>query len=93
MPKKQKFNPEITRVKLNPEQAVLACSCYGTARHMFDTPHYYGHFPGRDEHNACWASHLSPRSQTSGWGCHSDKPIPPQVSHSGYTYKPSDSAS
>lgn len=28
MPKKPRFRPEITRVKLNPEQAVLACSCY-----------------------------------------------------------------
>lgn len=28
MPRKLKFNPEITRVKLNPEQAVLQCSCY-----------------------------------------------------------------
>ncbi len=28
MKKKARFNPEITRVKLNPEQAVLACSCY-----------------------------------------------------------------
>jgi hypothetical protein len=28
MPKKPKFNPEVTRVKLNPEQAVLNCSCY-----------------------------------------------------------------
>ena len=28
MPKKPKFKPEITRVKLNPEQAVLACACY-----------------------------------------------------------------
>jgi hypothetical protein len=27
MPKKPKFRPEITRVKLNPEQAVLSCSC------------------------------------------------------------------
>jgi hypothetical protein len=24
---KLKFNPEITRVKLNPEQAVLSCQC------------------------------------------------------------------
>ena len=30
MPKKPKFKPEITRVKLNPEQAVLACSCPST---------------------------------------------------------------
>ncbi|MFA5162496.1 MAG: hypothetical protein WC421_09640 [Elusimicrobiales bacterium] len=28
MPSKPVFNPEITRIKLNPEQAVLACSCY-----------------------------------------------------------------
>ncbi|MFH1245552.1 MAG: hypothetical protein V1662_03625 [Candidatus Omnitrophota bacterium] len=26
--KKKKFKPEITKVELNPEQAVLACSCY-----------------------------------------------------------------
>jgi hypothetical protein len=29
---KPKFNPIVTRVKLNPEQAVLACSCYTTNR-------------------------------------------------------------
>lgn len=27
-----KFNPTVTRVKLNPEQAVLACSCYNVNR-------------------------------------------------------------
>jgi len=26
--RKPKFKPTITRIKLNPEQAVLACSCY-----------------------------------------------------------------
>jgi hypothetical protein len=30
MLKKPKFKPEITRIKLNPEQAVLTCSCYST---------------------------------------------------------------
>lgn len=30
MAKKPKFKPEITRVKLNPEQAVLSCGCYDT---------------------------------------------------------------
>lgn len=30
MPQKLKFKPVITRIKLNPEQAVLACSCYGS---------------------------------------------------------------
>jgi len=29
MPRKPKFRPEIRRVKLNPEQAVLSCDCYG----------------------------------------------------------------
>ena len=29
---KPKFNPIVTRVKLNPEQAVLACSCYNSNR-------------------------------------------------------------
>jgi len=28
MSKKPKFKPEITRVKLNPEQAVLTCDCH-----------------------------------------------------------------
>jgi hypothetical protein len=28
MSKKPKFKPRITRVKLNPEQAVLACDCF-----------------------------------------------------------------
>jgi hypothetical protein len=28
MSRKAKFKPEITRVKLNPEQAVLTCACY-----------------------------------------------------------------
>ena len=29
MSKKPEFRPRITRVKLNPEQAVLRCDCYG----------------------------------------------------------------
>ena len=28
--KKEKFNPIITKIKLNYEQAVLSCSCYNT---------------------------------------------------------------
>jgi hypothetical protein len=30
MGRKLKFKPTITRVKLNPEQAVLTCGCYTT---------------------------------------------------------------
>ena len=31
MPRKPKFEPEITQVKLNPEQAVLVCSCHASS--------------------------------------------------------------
>ncbi|MFH1902231.1 MAG: hypothetical protein ABIK26_08275, partial [Candidatus Omnitrophota bacterium] len=36
--RKLKFRPEITRVKLNPEQAVLTCNCYVGAHHWYVTP-------------------------------------------------------
>ncbi len=32
--KKPKFHPVITRVKLNPEQAVLQCSCYSAGQRL-----------------------------------------------------------
>ena len=32
MPRKPKFRPEVTRIKLNPEQAVLSCNCYNVGR-------------------------------------------------------------
>jgi hypothetical protein len=32
MTQKPKFKPVVTRVKLNPEQAVLFCNCYRGAR-------------------------------------------------------------
>jgi hypothetical protein len=35
MSKKPKFKPALTRVKLNPEQAVLNCACYNSGRTMF----------------------------------------------------------
>ncbi len=34
MPRKPKFRPKITWVKLNPEQAVLSCNCYNTGTHV-----------------------------------------------------------
>ncbi len=30
MPKKPKFKPEVIRIILNPEQAILQCFCYAT---------------------------------------------------------------
>ncbi len=38
MSRKTKFRPVVTRVKLNPEQAVLACSCYTGAIAGNDVP-------------------------------------------------------
>ncbi len=34
--KKPKFKPVVTRVKLNPEQAVLQCSCYSVGLQRTD---------------------------------------------------------
>jgi hypothetical protein len=42
MPKKPKFNPQIARGKLNPEQAVLACTCHtGRLRDGYSVPMDY----------------------------------------------------
>jgi hypothetical protein len=38
MAKKQKFKPRISKVKLQPEQAVLACTCYDTGFTPGSTP-------------------------------------------------------
>jgi len=43
MSKKPKFKPTITRVKLNPEQAVLTCGCYSTGQHAWGGDKYWGH--------------------------------------------------
>lgn len=57
MARKPKFKPEITRVKLNPEQAVLACLCYDTGYMLIvgqEPPRRYTacHFPpgSKDPH-------------------------------------------
>lgn len=34
MAEKNKFKPEVTRIRLNPEQAVLICLCYNTSRQV-----------------------------------------------------------
>lgn len=38
MAKKQKFKPRISKIKLQPEQAVLTCSCYDTGFIPGSTP-------------------------------------------------------
>lgn len=42
---KPKFKPEITRVKLNPEQAVLLCGCYGAGLKWAATIYWSGNGP------------------------------------------------
>jgi len=41
MSKKLKFKPKITRIKLNPEQAVLTCYGYNTGKE-YDSGHFQG---------------------------------------------------
>jgi len=41
MPKKFKFKPVITRIALNPEQAVLACTCYDVGSKLSGS-NFYG---------------------------------------------------
>jgi hypothetical protein len=41
MSRKPKFKPRITRVKLNPEQAVLQCDCFDRGWWMAQSPYNY----------------------------------------------------
>ena len=43
MPRKLKFRPQIARIKLNPEQAVLACPCW--QGQYIDNPTYWQNIP------------------------------------------------
>lgn len=51
MPRKPRFKPEIRRVKLNPEQAVLACACVTTNNRPSGVGGYWP--PGSVIGNAC----------------------------------------
>lgn len=46
MPRKPKFKPVITRVKLDPEQAVLSCNCYGTVTTVVVQAWHFDQFIG-----------------------------------------------
>jgi len=45
MGRKPKFKPMITRIKLNPEQAVLSCNCYsnGNLVKIYSLPSHWSH--------------------------------------------------
>jgi len=40
MDRRNQFNPEVTRIKLNPEQAVLTCACFSTGWRLGPGTHY-----------------------------------------------------
>ena len=46
MTRKPKFKPVITRVKLNPEQAVLTCNCYSGGMRMFQATYFGDTYSG-----------------------------------------------
>ena len=62
MPRKPKFRPEIRRIILNPEQAVLSCSCYSTSR-IFNNNAYHQTEPAVGDHNVCHSS----GARVTGW--------------------------
>ena len=43
MSRKPKFRPEIRRIKLNPEQAVLLCNCYDSGVTIFLSMEHSGY--------------------------------------------------
>lgn len=45
MQKKPKYKPEISRVKLSPEQAVLVCPCYDVMFYSYTGSAYSGSNP------------------------------------------------
>jgi hypothetical protein len=50
---KKKFKPVITRVKLNPEQTVLACHCFSYGKnYTSSTPTYYN--TGSSQVHGCY---------------------------------------
>jgi len=57
MGRKPKFRPRITRVRLNPEQAVLTCTCYLSGSQI----------TGGGMDTAVHGEGASCRGRTSGW--------------------------
>ena len=55
--RKMKFRPEITRVKLDPEQAVLSCDCYNTCHKGSAEPSVHVDWDG-PFHSVCDSSPL-----------------------------------
>ena len=61
MSRKSKFRPKVTRIKLNPEQAVLSCACYVYGRHYIQdtgtvTNRQWLSYSSPEPTGACWTS-------------------------------------
>ncbi len=65
MSRKPKFKPVITRIKLNPEQAVLSCNCYDTRVSFFNTLYWNPNAPS----TMCQGSYKSKSSSVIPGAC------------------------
>ena len=54
--RKPKFRPRITRIKLNPEQAVLFCECFSGGRRSTHF-HSYSNIPCTTSIHICYANY------------------------------------
>lgn len=63
MSRKPKFRPRITRIKLNPEQAVLVCDCWDKGSRLFWWEDPYG----RDSYNAFLPTACTGKTSKGGW--------------------------
>jgi len=75
--RKMKFRPEITRVKLNPEQAVLSCNCHSMGYFWAGKDPWRGNPAGGQDDSSFLAEH----------GCGTNKL---GRLHGGYTENPWD---
>ena len=53
MSRRPRFKPELTRIKLNPEQAVLSCSCWIYGRVNTGAAMGYDTYGGSGSHYTC----------------------------------------
>ena len=78
--RKMKFRPEITRVKLNPEQAVLSCGCYSLGLRSFRTGGYGNFARGANAYSAPYDScvgksmyRIYPFRTQRAWRCYAER--------------------
>jgi hypothetical protein len=67
MVRKPGFKPKITRVKLNPEQAVLACSCFHDGWQVY--LHEYVTGGGGPWHACCQTGARIGQDAQESWSC------------------------